>query len=94
MYSDGLNFRMSFPAGSGKKDGLITWKGFCRRRRNAPRHGRSCFNEKNVGRIGFTLYGRVGSIDDEIGSTTLALFRGRVGLTDDLTGATTLALFR
>jgi hypothetical protein len=37
---------------------------------------------------------RVGSIDDEIGSTTLALFRGRVGLTDDLTGATTLALIK
>jgi hypothetical protein len=43
---------------------------------------------------GLLSRGRVGSIDDGIRSTTLALFRGRVGLTDDVTGATTLALFK
>jgi hypothetical protein len=34
---------------------------------------------------GLLSRGRVGSTDDGIGSTTLALFRGRVGLTDDVT---------
>jgi hypothetical protein len=44
-------------------------------------------------KLGLLSSGRVGSIDDDIKSTTLALFRGRVGLTDDLTRETTLALF-
>jgi hypothetical protein len=42
---------------------------------------------------GLLSIGRVGSTDDGIRSTTLALFRGRVGLTDDVTRETTLALF-
>jgi hypothetical protein len=42
--------------------------------------------------LGLLFIGRVGSTDDGIGSTMLALFRGRVGSTDEVTRETTLAL--
>jgi hypothetical protein len=64
-------------------DGRITWRGFQRRGRNSPRHGRFCINEKTWVLSGLLSSGRVGLTDDKIRSTTwVAVSKGRMGSTD------------
>jgi hypothetical protein len=73
-------------------EGLITWRGFHERRRNAPVMVDSVSMRKTWAVSGLLSSGRVGSIDGEIKSTTWVSFsKGRMGSTSG-NGSTVLVL--